>query len=146
MNDEEIKDEIRKFALQNAFEHDGKTQDKIILSKILGTKPEFRSKAKEIIPEIGPIVGEVNNLTIEQQKKEIEENFPEILTKEKRRSFCPSFRPSFSRCPVRSTPNLHRTTPHHAASRCLANGAQSESTSVRNSFALLSRYCSMVPW
>ena len=81
--DDEIKKEIRKFALQNAFEHDGKTQDKIILSKILGTKPEFRSKAKEIIPEIGLIVSEVNNLTIEEQKKEIEENFPEILSKEK---------------------------------------------------------------
>ena len=28
MNDEEIKNEIRKFALQNAAEHDGQTRDK----------------------------------------------------------------------------------------------------------------------
>lgn len=41
--DEEIRKEIRKLALQNAFEHEGKTQDKIVLAKILGTKPEFRS-------------------------------------------------------------------------------------------------------
>jgi glutamyl-tRNA synthetase len=47
--DDEIRKEIRKFALQNAFEHEGKTQDKIVLSKILGTKPEFRTKVKEII-------------------------------------------------------------------------------------------------
>ena len=81
--DEEIKKEIRKFALQNAFEHEGKTQDKIVLSKILGTKPEFRNKAKEVIAEIGPIVSEINNLSIEEQKAEIESRFPEILTKEK---------------------------------------------------------------
>ena len=81
--DEEIKKEIRKFALQNAFEHEGKTQDKIVLSKILGTKPEFRSKAKEVIAEIGPIVSEINNLSIEEQKAELESKFPEILTKEK---------------------------------------------------------------
>ena len=30
MNDEEIKNEIRKFALQNAAQHDGKTRDKTI--------------------------------------------------------------------------------------------------------------------
>ena len=81
--DDVVKKEIRKVALQNAFEHEGKTQDKIVLSKILGTKPEFRSKAKEIIAEIGPIVSDVNSLSHEQQKAEIEANFPEILNKEK---------------------------------------------------------------
>ena len=39
--DEEIKKQIRKMTLQNAFEHEGETRDKIILGKILGTKPEF---------------------------------------------------------------------------------------------------------
>ena len=46
--DEEIRKEIRKMTLQNAFEHEGETRDKIILGKILGTKPEFRTKVKEI--------------------------------------------------------------------------------------------------
>ncbi len=49
---EELKKEIRKMALQNAFEHKGQTQDKIILGKILGTKPEYRTKEKEIIINI----------------------------------------------------------------------------------------------
>ena len=78
MNDD-IKSEIRKVALQNAFEHEGKTQDKIVLSKILGTKPEFRSKVKEIIGDISEIVSYVNQLSLEDQKKEIEENFPDLL-------------------------------------------------------------------
>ena len=77
--DEDKRLEIRKFALQNAFEHDGKTQDKIVLSKILGTQPEFRTKVKEIIGDISQIVSEVNQLSIEEQKKEIEEKFPDLL-------------------------------------------------------------------
>ncbi|MEE8383364.1 MAG: glutamate--tRNA ligase [Nitrosopumilus sp.] len=77
--DEELRKEIRKMALQNAFEHEGKTQDKIILGKILGTKPEFRTKVKEITEDISKIVANVNQLSSEEQKKEIDENFPEIL-------------------------------------------------------------------
>ena len=77
--DEEIRKEIRKIALQNAFEHEGKTQDKIVLAKILGTKPEFRSKVKEIVGNIAEIVSAVNQISFEEQRKEIEENFPEIL-------------------------------------------------------------------
>lgn len=77
--DDEIRKEIRKFALQNAFEHEGKTQDKIILAKILGNKPEFRTKVKEIVGDISEIVSSVNNISLEEQRKEIEENFPEVL-------------------------------------------------------------------
>ncbi len=77
--DEELKKEIRKMVLQNVFEHGGQTQDKIILGKILGTKPEFRTKVKEITSDISEIVSNVNQLSADEQKKEIEENFPEIL-------------------------------------------------------------------
>ncbi|MGH1566320.1 MAG: glutamate--tRNA ligase [Nitrosopumilus sp.] len=77
--EEELKKEIRKMSLQNAFEHGGQTQDKIILGKILGTKPEFRTKVKEIIEDISKIVADVNRLSSKEQKKEIDENFPEIL-------------------------------------------------------------------
>lgn len=77
--DDKLKKEIRKMALQNAFEHDGETRDKIILGKILGTKPEFRNKVKEISGDISEIVSAVNQLSLEEQEKEIKENFPEVL-------------------------------------------------------------------
>ncbi len=77
--DEELKKEIRKMTLQNAFEYGGETRDKIILGKILGTKPEFRTKVKEISEDISKIVSSVNQLSLEEQKKEIDENFPELL-------------------------------------------------------------------
>jgi len=77
--DEELKKEIRKLTLQNAFEHGGETRDKIILGKILGTKPEFRTKVKEISEDISKIVSSVNQLSSDEQKKEIDEDFPELL-------------------------------------------------------------------
>jgi len=81
---EELRKEIRKMALQNAFEHEGKTKDKIVLGKILGTKPEFRNKVKEITKIISEIVTTVNQTSSEEQEKEIKENFPEILAPKER--------------------------------------------------------------
>ena len=83
MNDE-IKIEIRKFSLQNAFEHGGQTRDKIILGKILGTKPEFRTQVSEISKVISEIVSSVNQLSIEEQKNEINQKFPELLAPKKK--------------------------------------------------------------
>ncbi len=83
--DDDLSNEIRKIALQNAIEHDGNTKDKIVLSKILGTRPDLRNKSKEIIREISSIVFEINKLSLSQQKKEIEENFPELLISEKKK-------------------------------------------------------------
>jgi glutamyl-tRNA synthetase len=77
--DDSIKGKIRKLALQNAVEHEGKTQDKIILSKALGTIPELRSQIKEIAPIISDIVNSINQIPFEQQKSEIEKEFPDLL-------------------------------------------------------------------
>ena len=82
--DEKIKKEIRKLALQNAFEHKGQTQEKVVLGKILGTTPELRSKVKEISQDISKVVEEVNQLSTEEQKKEIENEFPELLQTKKK--------------------------------------------------------------
>ena len=78
MNDD-LKKEIRKIALQNAVEHNGKTKDKVVLSKSLGTIPELKNNVKEVIPEIASIVSQVNGMSIEEQKTEIQNNFPEIF-------------------------------------------------------------------
>jgi len=77
--DDDLKKEIRKIALQNAVEHDGKTKDKVVLSKSLGTIPELKNNVKDVIPEIASIVSQVNDMSIEEQKTEIQNIFPEIL-------------------------------------------------------------------
>ncbi len=78
MNDD-LKKEIRKFALQNAFEHNGKTNEKVVLSKVLGSKPEQRKNVPEVMKVCVPIVKEINSLNMSQITTEIENNFPEIL-------------------------------------------------------------------
>ncbi|MGI0082690.1 MAG: glutamate--tRNA ligase [Nitrosopumilaceae archaeon] len=78
MNDD-LRKAIRGIALQNASEHEGKTRNETVISKILGSRPELRSKTKEIIPLISEVVSEVNRLSLAEQKSDLENNFPELL-------------------------------------------------------------------
>lgn len=77
--DDDLKKAIRGIALQNASEHEGKTRNETVISKILGSRPDLRSKTKEIIPLISEVVVEVNRLSVSEQKSELENNFPELL-------------------------------------------------------------------
>ncbi|MBM3906354.1 MAG: glutamate--tRNA ligase [Thaumarchaeota archaeon] len=75
---EQVRDNILKAALQNALEH-GKTQDKIVLGKILGTEPSLRTQVKEIMPSIIEIVNSVNQMSQDQIKRQIQDRFPDLL-------------------------------------------------------------------
>ncbi len=77
--DDELKKAIRGLALQNAFEHEGKTRNDAIISKILGARPDLRNKAKEIMPLISEVVADINKLSLTEQKSELESSFPELL-------------------------------------------------------------------
>lgn len=77
--DEDLRKAIRGVALQNAYEHEGKTRNETVISKILGSRPDLRSKTREIIPIISEVVTEINRLSVLEQKSEIENNFPELL-------------------------------------------------------------------
>jgi glutamyl-tRNA synthetase len=68
-----MREVILKHSLINAIEHEGKADLQAVLGKVLVEKPDIKQKIKEIIPEIKEVVEEVNSLTIEQQKKRIEE-------------------------------------------------------------------------
>lgn len=75
---DDIKDKILKAALQNALDH-GKTQDKIVLGKILGTEPSLRTQVKEIMPIIIDVVNSVNQMSADQIRRQIQDKFPELL-------------------------------------------------------------------
>jgi glutamyl-tRNA synthetase len=77
--DDEIRKIIRGIALLNASEHDGKTRNDAVISKVIGSRPELRGKTKEVIPVISEIVNEVNTLSLSIQKSELEDKFPELL-------------------------------------------------------------------
>ncbi len=77
--DDDLRKTIRGIALQNASEHEGKTRNDMVISKILGLRSDLRSKIKEIIPIISEVVTEINRLSVAEQKSELESNFPELL-------------------------------------------------------------------
>jgi len=78
-----IRETIRRIALENAIKHEGKAQVKPVLGKLLGENPNLRGKIKEIASLVGEIVGEVNSLTLEQQVDTVRRLWPELLLREK---------------------------------------------------------------
>ena len=79
----ELREEIRKIALLNAVKHNGKAQAGAVIGKILGERSELRSKVKEISALIHEVVVETNKLSPDEQKKIVEEKWPEALVREK---------------------------------------------------------------
>jgi glutamyl-tRNA synthetase len=80
---DELRETIRKIALLNAIRHNGKAQAGPVIGKILGEKPEFRTKVKELSTLVNTIVKEVNRLPLNEQQHIVEENWPELIEKEK---------------------------------------------------------------
>src|SRR3990172_5611425 len=82
-DDKELKELIRKTALLNAVQHDGKAQAGPIMGKILGEKQELRTKTKELSALVNEVLSEVNNLSVDEQKRIVTENWPETQKKTK---------------------------------------------------------------
>ena len=74
---------IRRLALLNAINYGGKAQFQPVLGKLLTERPQLKARVKEIIPIVAEIVKAVNKLSLEEQRREIEEKWPEALVKEK---------------------------------------------------------------
>jgi glutamyl-tRNA synthetase len=79
-----LRDEILRFALKNALDHDGKAAIGPVMSKIMGRHPEFRDKAREVVEIVKEVVKEVNSLTYSQQRRLAEEKYPDILIEEEK--------------------------------------------------------------
>jgi len=74
---------IKKIALLNALHYGGKAQFQPVLGKLLTEQPQLKVKIKEIASIIKEIVEDVNKLSLEKQKRIVEEKWPEALIKEK---------------------------------------------------------------
>lgn len=70
---------IRDFALKNALQHNGTADAKAVISKLLGARKDLRSRAKEIIPGVMKIVSEVNALSPDAQRGEVEATEPSFF-------------------------------------------------------------------
>ena len=76
-----MKDLIRKYALQNAIRYNGVANPGNIIGKVIGEKPELKSDMKGLMNEIQAIVKEVNSLSMDEQRQELERGAPELLEK-----------------------------------------------------------------
>ena len=68
-----MEEKILPIALRNAIKYNGKANPKAVLGIFLSENPEYRSKAKEIMPVIENVVEEVNKLPLDEIKKKLEE-------------------------------------------------------------------------
>ncbi|MEM4285323.1 MAG: glutamate--tRNA ligase [Candidatus Nitrosocaldus sp.] len=63
---------IRRLALRNAVEHDGKAMVDKVTAKVIAVRPDLRSRVKVLIPTISAVVDEVNRLSREEQRSSLE--------------------------------------------------------------------------
>jgi glutamyl-tRNA synthetase len=74
---------IRKIALLNALNYSGKAQFQPVLGKLLTEKPQLKAKIRQLTPLIKSVVAEVNKLPLDEQKRIVEERWPDALIKGK---------------------------------------------------------------
>jgi len=79
----EIRESIRKIALLNALHYGGKAQIQSVLGRLLAERPILRARIKEASSVVAEVVKEVNRLSLHEQRKMVEEKWPEALVKEK---------------------------------------------------------------
>jgi len=82
-NEKRLKESIRKVALLNALNHSGEAQQGPVIGKLLGEKADLRAKVKDLTSLVNIILAEVNGMSPEEQRRIIEEKWPEMLKKEK---------------------------------------------------------------
>ena len=78
-----LRETILRIALINAINYDGKAQVGPVIGKVLAEKPELKAKAKEVAALVKEVVEEVNRMPLHEQKRIIEERWPEALESKK---------------------------------------------------------------
>ncbi|MEM5778355.1 MAG: glutamate--tRNA ligase [Candidatus Aenigmatarchaeota archaeon] len=67
-----MRDVIKKHALLNAVEYDGKANVQAVIGKVLSERPELKSEIAKLGKEVSLIVKEINSWPLEKQKEELE--------------------------------------------------------------------------
>jgi glutamyl-tRNA synthetase len=73
--------ELKKIVLENAYKYNGKADQKRVFSQILGQMPKYRENTSLLLEILTPIVTDVNNLDLEQQKEELLKLGSEVFEK-----------------------------------------------------------------
>ncbi|KXB05913.1 hypothetical protein AKJ53_01775 [candidate division MSBL1 archaeon SCGC-AAA382F02] len=85
MSEKNIDKLIRQWTLANALEHEGKASTNAVIGKLIAEKPELKSEIQDLKKKIQETVEEVNELSVENQKNELEKiGAPERKKKEEK--------------------------------------------------------------
>lgn len=76
---DEIRELIEKYALQNAVKYNAAPNAGAVMGKLMGERPELRSRAKEVSPLVAEVLAEVKKTSPEEWKRRLEEIAPELL-------------------------------------------------------------------
>ncbi|MGY5855837.1 MAG: glutamate--tRNA ligase [Candidatus Thorarchaeota archaeon] len=77
MDDLEL--EIRKVVLDNAVKYDGNPNVKSVMSALLGSRADLRSRAGEVKDLVQKIVAEISKMSLDDQISELKQIAPELL-------------------------------------------------------------------
>ncbi|HLF55038.1 MAG TPA: glutamate--tRNA ligase [Candidatus Nanoarchaeia archaeon] len=81
--DSELKNTIRKYALDNARKYNGIPNMGSIIGKILSERSELKAELKSLTPEIKKICDEVRLMGVDEQVRELERIAPDLLIEKK---------------------------------------------------------------
>ncbi|MEM3059565.1 MAG: glutamate--tRNA ligase [Methanomassiliicoccales archaeon] len=84
MDSNAIRGIVRKYALQNAVFFNGKADVKAVIGKVLAEQPELKKNAKEIAAIVTTEIQKINELSLEEQRRELESIDPTLLEKKVR--------------------------------------------------------------
>ena len=81
---DKIKQIVRKYALQNSVQFNGKANLKAVVGKVIAELHDQGVSPKEIVEIVDKEIKEINKIPLEKQIAELEELAPELLIKEKK--------------------------------------------------------------
>ncbi len=81
INEKEVREIAKAYALLNAVRHGGRASVGPVMGKVMAEKPEWRRYAREIVNIVKSVVEEVNRLSLEEQKRLLEERYAWVLEK-----------------------------------------------------------------
>jgi glutamyl-tRNA synthetase len=70
---------VRKYSLANALKYNGKADARAVIGKLLAERPELRQKTRDIMELVNRTIEEVNAMSIEAQRQELEGVAPQLL-------------------------------------------------------------------
>lgn len=79
----DLREVVRKYALQNAALHKGSANPKAVVGKVMGEVPELRPRSQEVSAAAEEICAEICGMKLEDIVAETESINPELLKKTK---------------------------------------------------------------